>query len=170
VPKPAAVLEELHVDFGKAIADLVALFDSAHCFEIKGSTDKVERVLAQEQVFSRAFLRLTLVTTSNHVDWAKRYVPSYWGIVVASHRSGRVILSRLRPSGQSPNFSKEISLRTMWRPELVELASRLAVPFGAKDNKIALAEKIAAVLSKRTTAQHVSATLKARVTAQNPST
>ena len=45
--KPRAVLEELHVHNGRAIADVVTLHAEAHCYEIKGETDRIERILTQ---------------------------------------------------------------------------------------------------------------------------
>ena len=54
---PRAVLEELHVHNGRAIADVVALHTEAHCYEIKGSTDKVERVQSQGNYYNKVFRR-----------------------------------------------------------------------------------------------------------------
>ncbi|MEW3927462.1 sce7726 family protein [Pseudomonas aeruginosa] len=69
-PKPARVLEELTIDNGNAIADVVACYREMHCYEIKGETDNVRRILSQSEFYSRSFPKLTLVTTENHVRWA----------------------------------------------------------------------------------------------------
>ncbi|MGI8431207.1 MAG: sce7726 family protein, partial [Chthoniobacterales bacterium] len=42
--RPRAVIEELHVHNGRAIADVVTLHSEAHCYEIKGATDRIERI------------------------------------------------------------------------------------------------------------------------------
>lgn len=43
--KPKKIIEELSVNNGLAIADVVAIYKDLHCFEIKGDNDKIERAL-----------------------------------------------------------------------------------------------------------------------------
>ncbi len=58
--RPRAVLEELHVHNGNAIADVVTLHAEAHCYEIKGATDRIERITVQGAYYTAAFRRITL--------------------------------------------------------------------------------------------------------------
>ena len=57
--RPKAIIEELRVHNGKAIADVVALYAEAHCFEIKGDGDKIERILKQGKYYNLSFRTLT---------------------------------------------------------------------------------------------------------------
>ena len=65
--KPKAVIEELRVHNGNAIADVVALYKEAHCFEIKGDGDKIERIVTQGRFYDFSFRKITLVTTTKHL-------------------------------------------------------------------------------------------------------
>ena len=61
--RPRAVLQELHVHNGRAIADVVTLHSEAHCYEIKGATDRIARITVQGKYYNAVFRRITLVTT-----------------------------------------------------------------------------------------------------------
>ncbi|MGH9693511.1 MAG: sce7726 family protein [Bryobacteraceae bacterium] len=78
--RPRAVIEELHVHNGKAIADIVTLHSEAHCYEIKGSTDRIERIAVQGTYYNAAFRRITLVTTSCKLRRALKLVPPFWAL------------------------------------------------------------------------------------------
>src|SRR5271154_2323807 len=81
--RPRAVLQELHVHNGKAIADVVTLHSEAHCYEIKGETDRIERITGQGVYYNAVFRRITLVTTECNLRQARKLAPKFWGIMVA---------------------------------------------------------------------------------------
>lgn len=122
-PKPARVLEELTIDNGNAIADVVACYREMHCYEIKGQTDNVRRLLAQSEYYSQSFPKLTLVTTENHIKWAESYAPLHWGLMLAKEKNNRVILSHVRKAGTNSNFCKQKALLMLWKAELTAIAS-----------------------------------------------
>lgn len=122
-PKPARVLEELTIDNGNAIADVVACYREMHCYEIKGQTDNVRRLLAQSEFYSQSFPKLTLVTTENHLKWAAAHAPEHWGLVLAKVRRDRVVLSYIRKAGTNPSFCKEKALLMLWKAELTAIAN-----------------------------------------------
>lgn len=80
---PKAILEELRVHNGNAIADVVAVYSTAHCYEIKGENDSVQRILRQSRFYDLAFNRTTLVTTDKQLEKALRLAPPHWGIMRA---------------------------------------------------------------------------------------
>ena len=86
--QPRAVLEELHVHNGRAIADVVTLHAEAHCYEIKGATDRIERITVQGTYYNAAFRRITLVTTESNLRQAWKLAPQFWGILVAIEDEG----------------------------------------------------------------------------------
>ena len=75
VNKPQKVMEELSVCYGDAIADVVAVYNTLHCFEIKGETDTIQRIQHQGQFYNKSFLKITLVTTENHLNYALKSIP-----------------------------------------------------------------------------------------------
>jgi hypothetical protein len=121
--RPRAVLQELHVHNGKAIADVVTLHSEAHCYEIKGATDRIERITAQGVYYNAAFRRITLVTTECNLRRALRLVPQFWGIMVAIANGEAVRFRHVRAARLNPNFEKQLAAMTLWKSEMLELVS-----------------------------------------------
>ncbi len=120
--KPKAIIDELHVCNGNAIADVVALYNEAHCYEIKGSTDKVERVLTQGRYYNSSFRKITLVTTQNHLEKALAICPGFWGIMIATEDSTSNLRFRhIRGAKVNPEFCKEMALLTLWKSEMLSI-------------------------------------------------
>ncbi len=117
---PRAVLEELHVHNGRAIADVVTLHSEAHCYEIKGETDRIDRIVTQGQFYNSAFRRITLVTTISNLKRAKKLAPKFWGIIVAVD-DGSVRFRHVRAARLNPNFEKQSAAMILWKSEMLEL-------------------------------------------------
>ena len=170
--RPKAIIEELRIDDGRAVADVVALFEEAHCYEIKGATDKIERLKSQGSYFCQSFRKITLVTTDNHINRAQLMIPEYWGIVLvkaAGDRNGltRPKFSHVRKALTNPDFCKSTALLTLWRQELIELTERddSAVH---RSNRSTLAAEISSKLSKSNLAKVVTDLLADRVANAEP--
>lgn len=119
---PRAVLEEVQVFNGNAIADVVAVYKTLHCYEIKGQTDSIGRITRQGQFYDQAFPLITLVTTENHFRRAIELCPAHWGIVLAFERRSEVGLRFERGASRNPNYRPEIALLSLWRSELIEFS------------------------------------------------
>lgn len=119
--KPRAVIQELRVHNGNAIADVVTLHTEAHCYEIKGCTDKVERVVVQGRYYNRTFRRITLVTTERNLRRAVRFAPSFWGILVARSDGTTVRFRHVRRARLNPEFDRQAAAMMLWRNEMLEL-------------------------------------------------
>jgi hypothetical protein len=120
--RPRAVLEELHVHNGRAIADVVTLHAEAHCYEIKGATDRIDRIVAQGSYYNSAFRRITLVTTECNLKRARKLAPCFWGIIVAVD-DGEVRFRHVRAARLNANFEKRSAAMTLWKSEMLELVS-----------------------------------------------
>jgi hypothetical protein len=121
--RPRAVLEELHVLNGNAIADVVTLHNEAHCYEIKGETDRIERITVQGVYYNAAFRRITLVTTECNLRRALELAPLFWGIMVAIGDDEAVRFRHYRAARLNPNFEKQSAAMTLWKSEMLELIS-----------------------------------------------
>ena len=119
--RPRAVLQELHVHNGKAIADVVTLHSEAHCYEIKGATDRIDRIVAQGNYYNAAFRRITLVTTDCKLRRALKLAPSFWGIMVAVEVGDTIRFRHVRAACRNPQFKKESAALTLWKSEMLEL-------------------------------------------------
>jgi hypothetical protein len=141
---PRAILEEVRVHNGNAIADVVSVHTRPHCYEIKGETDEIRRIVKQGEFYDRAFQRITLVTTQNHLVAAARLAPEHWGVMVASPRARdeTPALRYIRKSTDSPVFDKQVALLTLWKSELLSLCAENADHL-AKLNRLCLTKLIA---------------------------
>ena len=157
--KPRAVIQELRVYNGNAIADVVALFEEAHCFEIKGDSDKIERLSVQGPYYNAAFRRITLVTTSSHLERALTLTPVFWGVTIASSDGGKILFRRKRSAKQNPLFCKQQALLTLWKNEMLTLLpgskkkqhprETLAKMISAAARKVELSNQICELLFSR---------------------
>jgi hypothetical protein len=118
---PRAVLEELHVHNGRAIADVVTLHSEAHCYEIKGATDRIERITVQGAYYNAVFRRITLVTTECNLRRAHELAPQFWGIIVAIKQDEIVRFRHVRPARYNPRFEKQSAAMTLWKSEMLKL-------------------------------------------------
>jgi hypothetical protein len=121
--RPRAVLEELHVHNGSAIADVVTLHSEAHCYEIKGATDRVERIGVQGTYYNTAFRRITLVTTECKLRRALELAPFFWGILVAVEDGDNIRFRHRRAAQLNPRFERQSAAMTLWKSEMLELVS-----------------------------------------------
>ena len=121
-PAPRAIIDELHVSNGNAIADVVGIYKYLHCFEIKGQNDSLDRVNRQASYYNKSFRKITLVTTTNHLKKAERVVPEFWGIVSVRLENGGVAFNYHRRANINPFFNKAEALMALWKNELFDFA------------------------------------------------
>lgn len=140
---PRKIIEELHVHFGQAIADVVAIYKEAHCYEIKGDNDSISRLKTQGAIYNTVFRKTTLVTTKKHITNALKTTPSHWGILIVEYRNGYPIIRSLRKALASPQFNKENAVHTLWRNEMIEIVTKHNIDVSKKIDKRGLAETIA---------------------------
>ena len=145
--KPRAIVDELHVHKGNAIADVVAVYKEAHCFEIKGETDNINRLLTQGKFYDLVFKKISLVTTENHLKKALKVIPDHWGILLASSNKGIVKLRHYRKATSNPFFVKEVALLTLWKQEMLDVSNNHDIKLPQKINKQELVSEIASNLT-----------------------
>jgi hypothetical protein len=138
--RPRAVLEELHVHNGRAIADVVTLQSEAHCYEIKGARDRIERITVQGNYYNAAFRRITLVTTECNLRRARKLAPKFWGIMVAIEQGETVRFRHVRAARRNPHFEKQSAAMTLWKSEMLGLVQE---PGAERKPRRLLAELIA---------------------------
>jgi hypothetical protein len=171
---PLATLEEVHVCNGNAIADVVAVYKTMHCYEIKGETDSINRIVRQSQFYDQAFPLITLVTTANHLKRAEIIAPMHWGIVVASStRDDLIALRHVRGATRNPLYLPAVALLSLWRSELINFPN-FSGPSLEKMNRQTIAKLIASSVPASAINEIVGQALSARnsntVTSDNAST
>lgn len=124
-PRPHMVIEELGVHNGNAIADIVAIYQHSHCFEIKGETDTINRLARQASYYNLSFTKITLVTTINHLQKAEELLPNFWGILIVEPSNGDIHIRYHRKVRRNPLFDKKKALMSLWKGELWDIAQKL---------------------------------------------
>ncbi len=160
--KPKKVMEELSVCYGDAIADVVAADKFLHCYEIKGETDTVQRIQHQGQFYNKSFMKITLVTTKNHLEYAENQAPAYWGILLASDSGNGTIFEEIRPAEENPEFSGEEALHTLWKNELLDISKKKKIPVKEKMSKRTISQILADNLSDEFIAESISQSVQHR--------
>lgn len=122
--QPKAIIEELRIHNGNAIADVVALYRDAHCFEIKSDLDKIERVVDQGKYYDLSFRKITLVTTRKHIKKALSLAPHHWGIILAEEKHDSISFRTVRSAVTNSSFDKERALMTLWKREMLSLVDQ----------------------------------------------
>lgn len=147
-PKPKKVLEELRVHNSNAIADVVTIHQSLHCYEIKGDNDSINRALQQAIYYNKSFPKITLVTTKKYEKLALKKLPHFWGIIICKHTSNSIVLSYLRKATNNPLIEKKSALLSLWKSELEEFAKELSITDLKKNqNRDIFASKISEVIT-----------------------
>jgi len=159
--KPNAIIEELRVHNGNAIADVVALYKDAHCYEIKSDLDKIERAIAQGSFYNPSFRKISLVTTKKHIKKALDIAPPFWGILLAEPTKKEVKISTIRKATLNSNFSKNLALLTLWKAEMLNLIPHDTNKY-KRINRDTLTKIISSNLKKTEVSQEISNALAKR--------
>lgn len=149
-----SIVEELRISNGSAIADIVTLRNEAHCYEIKGSTDKIERIQDQRVFYNRSFRRITLVTTENHILKAMAMAPTFWGVLVVKITAGGLRFRRIRAERVNPHFHSESALQILWKDELAKLVRHPEI-----DIRKQTRESLAKIIAESTKISEVSVSI-----------
>lgn len=161
--KPRCILQELHVHRGNAIADVVTIHSEAHCYEIKGDKDKIDRLARQGDYYNKVFSKITLVTTERKLQEALEKTPTFWGIVVSYEVRGTIKFKHVRKTSSNPFFDKELALATLWKSELTNVNEELNLDIPEKTNKRDFALELSERMNKIQTNRWIAESLVSRL-------
>lgn len=161
------VIDEFHINFGAAIADIVLIDRYMHCFEIKGQTDKIQRIESQGKILDTSFPKITLVTTENHIEYALKKTPKHWGIIKVFFEEKKMKFIDLRPAKLNPNFDKEVALFSLWKSELIEFSLNNKFNIIETMNKKAISEMLSKSLSAKKINEGIADIISKRIKLRN---
>ena len=111
------MLDELSLCHGATRIDLAVINGEIEGYEVKSERDTLERLPAQEPIYSATLDRVTLVVAEKHLPHTVDRVPDWWGLAVATARQNTVEIEDVRMPELNPNIDA-LSLATlMWRDE-----------------------------------------------------
>lgn len=114
------IREELAVMRGRAVADVVDFSRVPHCIEIKSDYDTLARLSTQTEIFSEVFPRVSLLTTEKLAQKASEITPSWWSVLIAREKEGRLVINPTRKGGPNPNDFMQNLLQIAWNSFLYE--------------------------------------------------
>lgn len=114
------IRHEMGLCAGKRRIDVALLNGEISGYEIKSDEDTLVRLLGQADAYGRVLDRVTLVTTSRHLEKCIGLLPLWWGIMVASQDGGRVALKTVREPGLNTGLDSFALTQLLWRDEAFE--------------------------------------------------
>lgn len=141
-PKEAQIIEVLkqrittpknrvveHMQLNRSIADMVAIGDCLHGYEIKSNHDNTQRLHTQIEDYSRVCRYVTLVVGPRLQAAAIEEVPEWWGVLIIEND---LTLTEWRPAATNPLLEYRYLTELLWVTELVPLTSGLVPSSGKK--------------------------------------
>jgi hypothetical protein len=78
------------------------------------------------------FDRATIVVADRHSTAAARYVPDWWGVLVADHEHDTLVLREQRVGGINTQPSAYARAQLLWREEMLELLAAFGRDYRAQ--------------------------------------
>ena len=101
--------------------DLAVINGHLHGYEIKGSSDRLDRLVTQVPLYSKAMEYCTLVADRKHIKQALNILPLWWGILEARSDNERHRLLDVRRAKRNPAIDPQGVCSFLWAKELRSL-------------------------------------------------
>ena len=157
-------VDELNVCNGLSRVDLALVRDDTLAgYEIKSRVDSLKRLEGQLSDYTLVFDHLTIVTGVNHLTGVLGNIPTWCGVLLASHSRGAVDIELFRQSQNNPHRDSYAIAQFLWRNEALDVLTRHKVVKGVKSKpKPILWKRLAESLCLETLASEVRKALKQR--------
>lgn len=129
------IVEELGLCEGRARADFAVVNGAMNGYEIKSERDTLERLPRQREFYARCFDRVFIVVATRHVDKVIKAVPSWWGIIRAESRDGKIGFATIREASANENVNAEAIVQFLWRNEALDILSQLGLATGLRTKR-----------------------------------
>lgn len=143
------VVDELGLAHARVRIDIAVINGCVHGYEIKSSSDTLERLSSQLDIYRRCLGKLTLVCATKHIDQVIKSVPVWCGILEATRGlRGAVNFTVLRRAYPNPDIDPVLLAHLLWRPEAIALLARLgASPKNLRQPRKLLYTQLAEVMT-----------------------
>jgi hypothetical protein len=102
--------------------DIAVVNGIIHGFELKSDRDTLKRLPHQIQIYISVLDKVTLVVGWRHADEARRIVPDWWGIKIATvGRRGGFRFLDIRRARDNPSPDPLAISKLLWREEALTL-------------------------------------------------
>lgn len=131
------IVEEMGVWSGSVRVDIAVINGELVGYELKSDKDTLSRLPQQAKLYSRLFDRVHLVVGSKHSREARKLIPNWWGVHVATSVGSRVHIYKARDAQLNPKHDPLIIAQTLWREEALEILNRRGLSAGWKSKTAA---------------------------------
>ena len=131
------IVEEMGIWSGSVRIDLAVINGELSGYELKSASDNLSRLPLQALMYSEVFDRMTIVTAEKHLNGCLGTVPDWWGIVIASGKSGDILdLSSIRSCERNTEQSPLQIARLLWKTEALETLTRHQLDGGIRSKPV----------------------------------
>jgi hypothetical protein len=164
--RSTVLLEEVGLNQGRVLADLMVVNGSLEAFEIKSDRDSLRRLRRQVEVYGQVVDRAILVVGARYASRARAILPKWWGLWSAAASPDGVRLQTVREARQNPGRRVEAIAQLLWREDAIELLRRKGARGGLiRGPRYLMWERICELYSLEQVANEVRSRLKARARA-----
>lgn len=137
------IINEMGLCLGATRVDVAVINGSLHGYEIKSDRDKLVRLPAQVQIYSRVLDYSTVVCGPRRVEKLTNFVPPWWGVVQASGTK-EIVLSVRRRARRNPNCDPLAIAQLLWREEAAALLAARGEIVKKRETRWQLWDRLAA--------------------------
>ena len=157
------VVEEMEVWSGTVRVDIAVINGELGGYELKSDRDTLERLPLQADIYSRVFDRVTLVVGTKHAAKARKIIPKWWGVIIATYTAGEVKLTDYRSAKPNPRREALVLVDFLNKNEALQILEQFGLAKGWRSRRATeIAARLAAELPAQTLADAVRSALKAR--------
>lgn len=157
------IVEELGLCSGSGRADIAVVNGSLKGYEIKSERDKLDRLLAQAEMYGRVFDTVTIVVADRHLKAAEALIPAWWGIdLVTALEDSQLRIDPFRDESANPRIDPSALVQLLWRDEALGLLASKSIPAPRKKSRKNVWDCLVANLSLTELSTGVRTSLKSR--------
>lgn len=157
------IVEEMGIWSGSVRIDVAVINGQLTGYELKSDRDTLDRLPAQAELYSRVFDKVCLVVGSRHAGKARRMVPRWWEVIVATTSKGEIRLNRVREGKPNPAQDPLLLAKLLWRSEALAALEQVGLAQGWRSKSADLLhQRLATSLAQPELSAVVRAALKSR--------
>ena len=115
------IIEELGLCQGAVRVDISVINNMFLGYEIKSDRDTLERLPAQERIYSGIFDQVTIITSMAQAGKIKHIIPNWWGIWRAKNSLSSVEFEIIRESNINYSVIPEMLVQCLWKSEVLQI-------------------------------------------------
>jgi hypothetical protein len=123
--KETLIVDEFGLCQGGVRVDIAVINGALNGFEIKSESDTLDRLPAQQSIYSKVLDTVTILAGEKHIENILRAVPRWWAVREAILEAGRVVFLPVRDGMPNPQVDSFALAQLLWRDEALSLVYQL---------------------------------------------